>query len=120
MANLKRIVSVVLASSLLLVAATACGGGAAPAPTKAPDKPAAAATSAPAAQPAATSQGSSAPASGGEILIGFTPPITGASAAEGALQIKAIKLAVKQINEAGGINGKKINLIMEDNQSTNP
>jgi len=121
MANLKHLVSVTLLSSLLLLAATACGGGAAPAATAAPTKAAApAATSAPAssaAQPTAAAQPA---ASGGEIVIGFTPPITGASAAEGALQIKAIKLAVKQINEAGGVNGKKINLIMEDNQSTNP
>ena len=54
------------------------------------------------------------------IKIGFTPPVTGAAAAEGALQIKAIKLAVKQINAAGGVNGKQINLIIVDNQSTNP
>jgi len=55
-----------------------------------------------------------------EIRIGFTVPLTGAAASEGALFIKAIKLALKQINEAGGVNGKKINLIMEDTQSTNP
>lgn len=55
-----------------------------------------------------------------EIKIGFVPPITGDSAAEGALQIKSIKLAVKEINAAGGVNGKKINLIMADNRSTNP
>ncbi len=60
------------------------------------------------------------PAAAAEIRLGFTPPITGASAAEGALQVKAIKLALKQINAAGGVNGKQINLIMEDNQSTNP
>ena len=36
------------------------------------------------------------------------------------MQIKAIKLAVKQINEAGGVNGKKIDLVIVDNQSTNP
>ncbi len=113
MANLKRVVSIVLASSLVVAAATACSSSAAPAAgtTKAPAKPAAASTSAPASQPAASS---------GQINIGFTPPVTGASAAEGALQIKAIKLAVKQINDAGGVLGKKINLIMEDNQSTNP
>ena len=55
-----------------------------------------------------------------EIKIGFIPPVTGASAAEGAWQIKAIKLALKEINEAGGVNGKKINLVIVDNQSTNP
>ncbi len=60
------------------------------------------------------------PAGAQEIKLGFTPPITGASAAEGALQIKAIDLALKQINAAGGVNGKKINLIKVDNQSTNP
>ncbi len=55
-----------------------------------------------------------------EIKIGFTPPITGDSAAEGALQINSLKLALKEINAAGGINGKKINLVMVDNQSSNP
>ncbi len=57
---------------------------------------------------------------GEQIRIGFTPPITGGSAAEGALQIKALKLALKDINESGGVNGKQINLIYVDNQSTNP
>jgi branched-chain amino acid transport system substrate-binding protein len=61
-----------------------------------------------------------APAGAQEIRLGFTPPITGASAAEGALQIKAIDLALKQINAAGGVNGKKINLVKVDNQSSNP
>jgi branched-chain amino acid transport system substrate-binding protein len=54
------------------------------------------------------------------IKIGFIPPITGAAAAEGALQLKAIKLALKQINETGGVNGKKIELVIVDNQSSNP
>ena len=55
-----------------------------------------------------------------EIRIGFTPPVTGNSAAEGALQIKAIKLALNEINAAGGVNGKKIDLRIVDNQSSNP
>jgi branched-chain amino acid transport system substrate-binding protein len=60
------------------------------------------------------------PAQAQEIRLGFTPPLTGASAAQGSYQSKAIKLAVKQINEAGGVNGKKIDLRVVDNQSTNP
>jgi branched-chain amino acid transport system substrate-binding protein len=55
-----------------------------------------------------------------EIKIGFTPPVTGFDAAEGALQINSLKLALKEINAAGGINGKKIDLRMVDNQSSNP
>ena len=55
-----------------------------------------------------------------DIRLGYTPPITGPSAAEGALQLKAIKIALKEINAAGGVNGKKIDLQVVDNQSTNP
>ena len=55
-----------------------------------------------------------------EIRIGFTPPITGVHAAAGSLQVKAIKLAIKEINAAGGINGKKIDLRIIDSQSSNP
>jgi branched-chain amino acid transport system substrate-binding protein len=55
-----------------------------------------------------------------EIRIGFTPPITGQHAASGSFQVKAAKLAVKEINAGGGVNGKKIDLRIVDNQSTNP
>src|SRR3974377_1350265 len=55
-----------------------------------------------------------------EIRIGFPPPVTGTHAASGSLQLKAIKLALKEINAAGGVNGKKIDLRVVDNQSTNP
>lgn len=129
MARLTRVASVVLASSLLVLAAAACSGGAAPAPTTAPAKPAAEPTKAAApaaAQPtaAAAAPAAAAPAAAkptsGEIIIGWTPPVTGGSAAEGALQIKAINLAQKQINAAGGVNGKAIKLVTEDNQSSNP
>ncbi|HTX52722.1 MAG TPA: ABC transporter substrate-binding protein [Candidatus Baltobacteraceae bacterium] len=59
-------------------------------------------------------------ATSGEILIGMSAPLTGGWAAEADLYVKAIKLAEKQINEAGGVNGKKIRMIITDNQSTNP
>jgi branched-chain amino acid transport system substrate-binding protein len=55
-----------------------------------------------------------------EIPIGYTVQITGASASEGALGLKAIKLALKQINEAGGVDGRKVHLLIEDTQSSNP
>ena len=59
-------------------------------------------------------------AADGEILIGMNTPMTGANAANGALWIKAANLAEKQINAAGGINGKQIKLLIVDDQSTNP
>ena len=55
-----------------------------------------------------------------EIRIGYIPSLTGTRAGQGAHELKAILLALKQINAAGGVNGKKINLIIADNQSTIP
>ncbi len=54
------------------------------------------------------------------IRIGFTPTITGTHAAGGALSVKSIKLALKEINDAGGVNGEKIDLRIIDSQSSNP
>ena len=104
--------------SWVLLAATACSTAAPPPPaaTKAPDKPAAAAPSASQAAPAAPQPA----ASGGQLLIGVDLPVTGPSASEGPFVRKGVNLAAKQINQAGGIDGKQIKLIEQDIQSTNP
>ena len=130
MANPWRTVLAISTISVLVAAATACSSGAAPAAAPTTAKPAAtsapavpAATSAPAA-PAATSAAAAptkaAAASGGQIVIGATLNITGPTASQGELFGNAAKLAVKQINAAGGISGKQIKLAVEDMQSTNP
>jgi branched-chain amino acid transport system substrate-binding protein len=64
--------------------------------------------------------GAAQPAIGEEVIIGQIVAITGAAATQGYYHIKSAKLAVKHINQAGGIKGKKINLDMQDSQSTNP
>lgn len=53
---------------------------------------------------------------GGEIKIGVVAPISGSSAMVGDTQLKGIRLAAKQINDAGGINGMMIKLVEEDDQ----
>jgi branched-chain amino acid transport system substrate-binding protein len=63
---------------------------------------------------------SAAQAASGEILIGMNTPVTGANAANGALWTKAVRLAEKQINAAGGVLGKQIKVLVVDDQSTNP
>lgn len=130
MANLRHLAVAALATPLLLMAATACSGGSsAPPPSQPPAKPAAGATSQAAPGVAAAPTQSLTPATaaagaqavtGGEIRMGAGLNITGPTASQGALFRKAIDLAVNQINASGGINGKKINMIIEDNQSTNP
>lgn len=51
------------------------------------------------------------------IKIGFNAPLTGFAASDGKSSTFGGKLAVKQINEAGGINGKMLELIIYDDQA---
>ncbi len=51
------------------------------------------------------------------INIGVALPTTGTNAKDGESCYNGAKAAVEEINEAGGINGKKVNLVYEDDQS---
>jgi branched-chain amino acid transport system substrate-binding protein len=51
------------------------------------------------------------------IKIGVTQPLTGAFAASGNYVAQGAKLAEEDINAAGGVLGRKIQLIVEDNKS---
>ncbi|HEY8291901.1 MAG TPA: ABC transporter substrate-binding protein, partial [Thermomicrobiales bacterium] len=64
--------------------------------------------------PAATTSGA---ASGGTIKIGMITSLTGPYNPLGGFNKQAADLLVKQINDAGGINGAKIELSIEDDQS---
>ncbi|MGB9630249.1 MAG: ABC transporter substrate-binding protein, partial [Thermodesulfobacteriota bacterium] len=50
------------------------------------------------------------------IKIGFFAPITGPAAADGMSAKHAVELGVKEVNEAGGIKGKKVELIVYDDR----
>jgi len=51
------------------------------------------------------------------VKIGLNYPKTGPYATQGLDQLRAAELAVEEINEAGGILGKKIELVIRDSQS---
>jgi len=51
------------------------------------------------------------------IKIGVNEPITGAFAASGTYVVNGAKIAADEINAAGGVLGRKIELIIEDNKS---
>jgi branched-chain amino acid transport system substrate-binding protein len=53
---------------------------------------------------------------GQEVPIGFFAPITGPAAADGASAKNAVELGLKEVNDAGGIKGKKVNLIIYDDR----
>ena len=94
---------------IMLFTLTACGGTQ-PAPaaggSTGQPSPGGSTQPAPQAQPA------------GPIKIGVVTPISGPVASYAALGMNGIKLAVKQINAAGGVNGQQIELVVEDDKST--
>ena len=56
---------------------------------------------------------------GDTIKIGVNMELTGAVAAYGKAEQNGIKLAVDEINKAGGVDGKKLELVTKDNKSEN-
>ena len=62
----------------------------------------------------------SAKAQGATTKIGMCAPVTGPAAESGGYAIKGAKLALEAVNKAGGILGKQAELIVEDDQTTNP
>jgi branched-chain amino acid transport system substrate-binding protein len=54
------------------------------------------------------------------IKIGVTSPLTGPAADVGRIQLNSARLAVADVNAAGGVLGKQVELIVEDDQTTNP
>jgi len=54
----------------------------------------------------------------GEILVGCYMPLTGSNAGSGVCEVQGIEMAFEEINEKGGINGRKIKLITYDSTGT--
>ncbi len=85
----KKVLSIIALLTLLLVTLTACSGG------------------------GNGGEGSDG-AKDGEIVIAHAGPMTGDSAQFGDMKEKAIQLAIDEVNEKGGINGKKVVLLTGD------
>lgn len=99
-------------SLALAICAPGCSGGSpsSQAPAPAPDtSPAASGDAAPA---AGTAGGDKAP-----IIIGMVAPLTGANAQAGADMKNGAEMAIREINDAGGVEGHMLQLMAEDDQS---
>src|SRR5271163_3708973 len=62
----------------------------------------------------------SANAQGATVKIGMCVPVTGPAAEQGLWAQNGAKLALDAVNKAGGVMGKQLELIVEDDQTTNP
>ena len=54
------------------------------------------------------------------LKIGIVAPLTGPAAESGRYQTQGAKLAADEVNKAGGVLGRPIELVIEDDQTTNP
>ncbi len=54
------------------------------------------------------------------IKIGMVAPLTGPIADAGRYGVQGAKLAVEEVNKAGGVLGRPFELVIEDDQSLNP
>src|SRR6188768_2650853 len=52
------------------------------------------------------------------IKVGTIFPLSGGAGPDGQSVTNAVKLAIEQINEAGGLLGRKITLVSKDDEST--
>src|ERR1700746_2113065 len=54
------------------------------------------------------------------LKIGVVAPLTGSAAEWGRYEIQGANLATEEVNKAGGVLGRPIELVIEDDQTTNP
>ncbi|MFT4098892.1 MAG: ABC transporter substrate-binding protein [Rhodoblastus sp.] len=59
-------------------------------------------------------------AQGATIKVGMVLPVTGPAAEAGRYALTGAKIALEQVNKAGGVLGKQLELVTEDDQTTNP
>jgi branched-chain amino acid transport system substrate-binding protein len=66
----------------------------------------------------ATGGGAGSGSATGDIKIGAVLDITGAGASLGVPERQTLEMLADQVNAGGGVNGRKVKLIIEDDQST--
>ena len=103
----RKLLSIILASTMVAACVTGCGSTAATSEAPATD-----AASTEAATEAGTEAGTeTAAASGDTINIGVVAPLTGSYALFGESGSNSAQLAVDEINAAGGVLGKQLNIV---------
>lgn len=113
-----RKITLFVAIALLVTMMAACSGASTTAATTAATTKAAttAGTTAAGTTAAATTATTKA-ADTSDILVGFSASITGSTPVEGEYSRAGAELAVDEINAKGGVMGRKIKLVIEDDQN---
>lgn len=115
---LKRFSSVMallLTSAIILAGCGGAGGGS----TQSGNQTESQSSSQSSAQPSASTETQQPAASADPIKVGAVFILSGASSGYGISQRAGVELAVADINAAGGINGRPVEVIFEDSQGSN-
>lgn len=99
---------------VLCLLAAGCAPKAANAPAAAP------AAAAEAAKPAQSTEPAAPEATGEPIKVGAVLPLSSSAGATGTRVRNGIEFSVKQINDAGGVDGRPMEVIFEDIQASDP
>ena len=54
------------------------------------------------------------------LKVGMVVPVTGPAAVVGGYALAGAKIALDRVNKSGGVLGKQVELVTEDDQTTNP
>jgi branched-chain amino acid transport system substrate-binding protein len=100
-----RAASVASSAALVLASAAACSSSTS-------------STSAASSTAATSGTSSTAQASAGPIKIGIVTSLTGPYSVLGEADIQGLDIAVSQINAAGGIHGRQVQIVTEDDQTS--
>lgn len=114
--SIKKYLAMIMALSMVAAIFVGC----APAAQDSTNTPADTATTSDPASSTETNKPSEtdAAASGEPIKIGVSAAITGAAPLDGERTMQGIEMAVEEINAAGGVNGRPLEMIVEDDQNT--
>lgn len=105
---MKKVLVSILAAAMAISLA-ACGNGGTGGTASTPNPPNTSGASG--------SQQPDSSGSGKTIRIGIAAPLTGSSAAYGELMVDGAKLAIEEINAAGGVNGQMLELVPLDDKN---
>ncbi|MGI5936313.1 MAG: ABC transporter substrate-binding protein [Oscillospiraceae bacterium] len=108
---MKKIISIILALVLMLALFSACGKGETKAPSGTPSGSNGSAST-PDESKGSEDEGSFS----GTMKVGLLAPLTGSVAQYGVAVANGVRLYTKEINEKGGINGKKVELVEYDEE----
>ena len=59
-----------------------------------------------------------APAAAGSYVVGVAAPLSGPRRPSGEMLVRALRLKAEKINAAGGVRGRRIELLVQDDEGT--